>query len=106
MTADARSLDAELDLAAALAHLAAVAGSATPETRQALAVVLPLVTELAVFPPEWGVRFVDEDGKTEDPGGGDEYTEREEAERVVRRYVDARLVKRASYRGPWQQVQA
>jgi len=44
MTAD--SFDDRLALAGALAHLAAVAGSATPETQQALAVVLPLVTTL------------------------------------------------------------
>lgn len=104
MTAD--SLDAELDLAAALAHLAAVAGSATPETQQALAVVLPLVTDLVPFPEEWGVRFVDENGNTEGPDEGDEYADRSPAEQVVGRYVDARLVKRTSFRGPWMQVDA
>lgn len=46
MTADARSLDDRLAMATALAHLAAVAGSATPETAAALAVVLPRLAEL------------------------------------------------------------
>lgn len=46
MSDDATTLDDRLALAGALAHLAAVASSATLETRLALAVVLPLLTDM------------------------------------------------------------
>lgn len=108
MTADARTVDDRIALDGAIAHLLAARGSCTPETQLALDTVLDrllAVDGLTAFPDEWGVRFVDEDGNTDGPDAGDEYATREPAERVVRRYVDARLVKRSNFRGPWQQVE-